>query len=218
MRVYHLTGAEHALSNLRHRRIKIARIEDLNDPFELRSISSTIGDVRRALELTRSQLVTNRGMLCFSAGWKNPVLWSHYGDRHRGIALGFDVATECLARVRYKPRRTPYDPGLMSPGGRNAEAAVLNLLTTKYTHWRYEDEWRAFLTLSDPDPETGKYFADFSDQISLREVIVGAASSVSRADVASALGDLATAVRTFRARLAFKSFTVVRQKKESLWL
>ena len=35
MRVYYLTGAQFALNNIALRRLKIARIEDLNDPFEL---------------------------------------------------------------------------------------------------------------------------------------------------------------------------------------
>ena len=25
------------------------------------------------------------GMLCFSKGWHNPVQWSHYTDKHKGI-------------------------------------------------------------------------------------------------------------------------------------
>ena len=35
MRVYYLTGVQFALSNLALRRIKIARLEDLNDLYEL---------------------------------------------------------------------------------------------------------------------------------------------------------------------------------------
>ena len=42
MRVYYLTGAPFALSNLALRRIKIARFEDLNDPFELLGVD--VGD------------------------------------------------------------------------------------------------------------------------------------------------------------------------------
>ena len=39
MRVYYLTGAQFALSNLALRRIKNARFGDLNDPFELLGVS-----------------------------------------------------------------------------------------------------------------------------------------------------------------------------------
>ncbi len=23
--------------------------------------------------------------------WSNPVIWAHYGDKHRGLCLGFEV-------------------------------------------------------------------------------------------------------------------------------
>jgi hypothetical protein len=35
MRLYHYLSEKHALDDLENKRLKIARIEDLNDPFEL---------------------------------------------------------------------------------------------------------------------------------------------------------------------------------------
>jgi hypothetical protein len=43
MRVFYLTGAQFALSNLALRRVKISRFEDLNDPFELLGINPESG-------------------------------------------------------------------------------------------------------------------------------------------------------------------------------
>jgi hypothetical protein len=40
-------------------------------------------------------------MLCFSRDWHNPVQWSHYADKHRGICLGFDVPDSLLVPVQY---------------------------------------------------------------------------------------------------------------------
>ena len=34
-RLYHLTSAEYAISNIVFNRLKVARFSDLNDPFEL---------------------------------------------------------------------------------------------------------------------------------------------------------------------------------------
>ena len=59
--------------------------------------------------------------------------------------------------------------------------------------------------------------SDFSDRLAIKQVIVGAVSSISRADIDEALGSLATEVETSKARLAFSSFNVVRQRKASLW-
>ena len=94
---------------------------------------------------------------------------------------------------------------------------MLGLLTTKYSHWRYEKEWRAFVTVEDRDPDTGLYFVDFSERLQLREVVVGALSTITRSELSDALGGLATEVQTAKARLAFQSFRVVRQRKAALW-
>jgi hypothetical protein len=217
MRVYHLVNRKHGLENLRLRRLKIAEIGELNDPFELRSISSSDSAIRHAFDQTRSQLAASRGMLCFSAKWNNPVLWSHYAEKHRGLALGFDIPNNSLAQVMYQRVRAPYDPAAIEAGGPAAEAYMLRPLTTKFSHWRYEGEWRAFLALDDRDPETGLCFADFSENIRLREVIVGAMSTVTRQELAEALGDLAPTVAVVKARLAFQTFKVVRQLKAALW-
>jgi hypothetical protein len=217
MRVFHFVNRCFGLENLRRRRLKIAEIQDLNDPFELRSLTSGDRVVRRAFDETRDALARKSGLLCFSSAWRNPVLWSHYADRHRGIALGFDVADECLTQVRYRRDRPPFDPAMLAGAQEAAEALMLELLTTKFSHWRYETEWRAFVSLNERDPDNGLYFMEYSEQIRLREVIVGAHSTISRDELAQSLGSLAPEIRTTKARLAFRTFDVVSQRKGVLW-
>ena len=50
-------------------------------------------------------MCANRGVLCFSRGWHNPLLWSHYGDKHRGVCLGFDVPNAHIVHVSYNSSR-----------------------------------------------------------------------------------------------------------------
>jgi hypothetical protein len=38
-RLYHFTSANYAFDDLRNRRLKIALLDDLNDPFELKSVN-----------------------------------------------------------------------------------------------------------------------------------------------------------------------------------
>lgn len=40
-RLYHFTAVKFALDDLRHARLKIAQISDLNDPFELRCMDTS---------------------------------------------------------------------------------------------------------------------------------------------------------------------------------
>jgi hypothetical protein len=79
-------------------RLKVARIDDVNDPFELQAMNCMRKDVRKAIADFRASQNEKIGLLCFSQAWKNPVLWSHYADRHRGICLGFDIDRTLAAR------------------------------------------------------------------------------------------------------------------------
>jgi hypothetical protein len=170
MRVYHILPAEHAISNLAFRRIKIARINDLNDPFELLGFDLANPDHHRGLMASKLSLHTTKGLLCFSKSWSNPVLWSHYGDKHRGICLGFDVPDNVGADVHYVTERPPIKELNLQMG--------LNWLFTKFRHWEYEEEWRAFVTLDESTAENGLFFYEFDEKIVLREVILGALCSI----------------------------------------
>jgi hypothetical protein len=54
IRVYHFVGAEYGLDDIRRRRLKIATIDDLNDPFELLP-SSADQTVRARFNIGRHQ-------------------------------------------------------------------------------------------------------------------------------------------------------------------
>ena len=156
------------------------------------------------------------GMLCFSANWSNPVQWSHYADFHRGVCLGFAISDQAeLYKVRYTKQRLKANERALDAEGPVATAHLIKLLSTKFSHWQYENEHRLFVPLSDKD-ERGYYFRNFGEAMQLREIIVGAMSEISRDEVASAVGDL-QGVKLVKARLAFRSFNVVKQRSTQLW-
>jgi len=217
MRIFHFVNREYGLQDLQLRRLKIATINDLNDPFELLGPATTDCDIRRAFEALKNQMANRFGILCFSRHWKNPVQWSHYADRHRGLCLGFEMPDDQLAIVTYSAKRPEPHHALLTRGHPNAHVEMLKLLSTKYSHWRYEREVRSFTTLDDADPKTNFYFMPFSENLVLKEVIVGYCSTVTRRELSNVLGDLTSKVATYKARLAFRSFTVVRQRNDSLW-
>lgn len=216
LRVYHFVGSEHGLDDLRKRRLKIATITDLNDPFELLPASPE-QTTRARFQNWRRQFDTVFGMLCFSRHWRNPVQWSHYAAKHTGLSLGFDIPAKILTRVRYTRNRLNPDVEMIERGGLDAQKEMLKVLATKYEHWRYESEVRFFTKLNDKDQDTGLYFAEFSSKLKLKEVIVGPLSSVSRDELKMALGDLASTVELCKARLAFRTYTITRQRNAALW-
>ena len=73
----------------------------------------------------------------------------------------------------------------------------------------------AFWAIKDPD--SGHYFYPFSDEMKIRQVLVGAEASVSRHDVEKALGDGNAHVERIKTRAAFQTFNVVRNRNQSLW-
>lgn len=220
MRVYHFIKAARGLEAIRRRRLKIARISELNDPFEFLQVASRDPKTRARYQYVKRGLSEYMGLLCFSENWHNPVQWSHYAESHRGICLGFDIAPAAgVRKVRYVRSRIKPNLRAMKAPGPEAQAHMLDLLTLKFQHWQYEQEHRLFVRLDDKEEESGLYFYDFgtSAEVKLKQVIVGAQSEVSSEQVSEALGDLAPKVGAGKARLAFRSFEVVRQRNQDLW-
>jgi hypothetical protein len=214
-RVYHFINREHGLLALKRRRLKVAIFEELNDPFELLGVASRDLSIRLAYERTKRGLSQYSGLLCFSGNWRNPVLWSHYADHHRGLCLGFDISGEMM-KVAYTHKRLQPDFTALKNGGDAALAHMRRVIATKFSHWRYEDEYRLFVKL-DAQDDGGLYFADFSESIALKEVIVGSRSAITRSELGEALSGLTSNVVVRKGRLAFQSFKVVEQRKKALW-
>ncbi len=204
MRVYHFIDEEFGLKVLREKRLKISKIMELNDPFEFLGMELSNPEFRKAMKSTKKQLSKTKGILCFSKTWTNPVQWSHYANNHKGICLGFDIPKNSLAKVNYVNERLAHD-------GHIDETLMTKFLTTKFSHWSYEQEYRAFLSLD--EEEDGFYYLSFSENLNLRQVIIGVRSSVTRAEVAKLVGK---GVEAFKARVAFRSFKIVRNKNQEL--
>jgi len=217
MRLYHFLGADHALGDLKQGRLKIARLDDLNDPFELLAAELRDKAMRRLFTETRAEIARTRGVLCFSRGWRNPLMWSHYADRHRGVCLGFDVPSGKFARIAYDAKRLPdILPKLLAGPIASQEQTMLKLLTTKFRDWKYEDEVRVFTTLDTVDPVNGLYFADFGDELVLKTVVLGSRFAGQAAEFVNACRGKYNGAKVFTARLAFRTFNIVERKGSAI--
>ena len=205
MRVYHFLSAKNALDDLTRRQIRLSKIHELNDPFELWCFAQDDRRIREALRRLKKKATQDYGMLCFSRRWHNPVLWSHYSDKHQGICLGFEVDEQILRPVRYVKRRVP----LQIPP---SEATMEQLLYTKYRDWCYEEELRTWHRLEECDA-TGQYFYSFDKKIQLRVVIAGPLCMTPKATIDEAVKDYGCVPRIIKARLAFTTFQVVENRQ-----
>lgn len=210
MRVYYFTKKEHGLENIKLSRLKISTFNKLNDPFELLGVELSDRNVRKAMQFEKNQFSSSHGLICFSEDWQNPVQWAHYADNHRGICLGFDVDDKLLKKVFYVKNRLKYK--LINPSEKNNK-----LLTTKFYHWSYEKEHRIIISIKNIEPKNGLYFEKFSDQIKLKEVIIGCQSELTQSDILKELKIKPSSVRIINTRPAFRQFKIVwdRSKKST---
>jgi Protein of unknown function (DUF2971) len=206
MLVYHFLPAKYALDDLARKRLKISELDDLNDPFELWCIAQENRRLRQALREWKKELAQQFGVLCFSVGWTNPVLWSHYADKHRGICLGFEVDERRIKPIQYVSERAEFQ---FPP----TEDSVGQLLFTKFRDWSYEEEMRGWFKLDERDNQTGHFFYPFDDAVRLREVIAGSLCELPKAAITEALGGNVGEVEIIKARLAFRTFKVVTQHR-----
>jgi hypothetical protein len=133
-------------------------------------------------------------------------------ERHKGTCLGFDIAHDIGLRgvetVVYEAKKLKLDDELNDANSLPTKLQA-RLLITKFEHWRYEQEVRFFVDLSNARKEGGMYFWPFDDRLRLREVILGPECPREQ------LGPIRALVRATnpgavvsRARLGFKFFEV----------
>jgi hypothetical protein len=200
MRVYKFLDAQYGLKSLAEKRLKISMVEDLNDPFELLPFGMTDKTKRQGLNAARKTWGMTRGVLCFSSDWRDPVIWAHYSDKHRGMCLGFEIPAKAGQRVRYIRERLSL-PEKLELDDANA------WIFTKYENWSYEKEIRCCATLD--EISDGKYFMDFGESLNLVEVIVGARCTLTKDQILDALQPLKY-VKLIKARPGFQRFEIVK--------
>lgn len=127
-------------------------------------------------------------LLCLSEEDRSILMWSHYGDQHHGVVLGFDSKkleaglSRPIERIQYQhdlpvlidhrewSRAIAF--GLPNPG---MGIAAIEWALTKHSDWAYEKEWR-FVTIAERG-ELGLYEDFRFPKGALAELSVGCKSS-----------------------------------------
>lgn len=186
------------------------RIDELNDPFELRPYDVTNPKVRWALENTRVNMAERFGLLCFSADWRDPLIWAHYSDKHKGLCLGFDIPPDTgnarTQKVDYIDSPLPFPANLLSLDTESRTSIAQKMIFTKYRNWEYEHEIRTWTDLEEE-------FFNFCGELRLVEVIIGAGCQASGREIERALGSMTGHVTLKKARAAHDRFGMVEDKE-----
>jgi Protein of unknown function (DUF2971) len=217
MRAYKFLDAKFGLENIKKRRLKQSRVSDLNDPFELRSYDVTDIVLRQTFLTTSEDVDKERGLLCFSADWKDPVIWAHYSHKHSGLCLGFEIPDikedpkSDAGYVKYVPQLLPFPANFEEMSEAEHDSFARSALFTKFKHWAYEKEIRVWSQLTNEDK--GFYFVPFGETMRLTEVIIGQKCKVLKSQIVSALGLLASDVKISKARAAYDKFEMVEDEE-----
>src|SRR5581483_5899540 len=187
MRLYKFLETKYAISNLLKNRIKISEYRDMNDPFELDGVILYCDELPHLVdEYRRSmmEVVRTGGAICFAGTYSEPLLWSHYADKHRGCCIGSDIAeSESLRETipcREKPRIRVDISGFSEAARRlrgqippeNVDREFDKLVSehvkitdavmlSKFAGWNYERERRLLIHLKEDQRDGDLYFAEF---------------------------------------------------------
>jgi hypothetical protein len=217
-RLYHFCPPDYVIENIANRQLKVSRFSKCNDPFELAAFSLKDGAVRKRHQEWLADTDKKHGLICFCRNWRSPVLWSHYADNHRGLCLGFDVRPDNYVDVRYASERLFPDISMENFFKHVGEDQISDIFATKFIHWSYEEEVRQLISFETEPDDSDICFYSYSDELQLRQVIIGPRSELCVEDIQGAIKDYGGGgVEIFQARLAFRRFEVVRQKDETLW-
>ena len=174
MRLFRYLDSAGALLTIEHKAFRVSRLHELNDPFEWR-VGATdliegaeyLGDA--AMEESLRDISSTVGVICFSAVPDEPVLWSHYADRHRGMVLEVEVSD--AAQMTYTDER-PHIQAAKVHDWAYLRAVVERLSRQKSRGWSYEQEYRQYVHLPSCDARGGHYYQKL-DQGVLKRVVVG---------------------------------------------
>ncbi len=90
----------------------------------------------------------DKGILSLASRYDCPLMWSHYGDQHRGLCLGYSLpgdSSDDLYEVNYEGNRNIFASQVkaMLDGDLQARTEVdAGVLLRKAPDWNYEKEWR----------------------------------------------------------------------------
>ncbi|WP_281932485.1 DUF2971 domain-containing protein [Roseibium album] len=220
-RLYYFTKANHAVCNIKRRRLKISFPDQVNDIFEMNPFD--FGQDRAARHAWK-KLIANvsekLGFISFSHHWSSPTMWGHYAADHSGVCCGFDIPEPYIKQIQYVPELRPFNSlALTDEEVFDSEAEYAR--STKSSHWEYESEWRLPAKLTEQEikdklqGKSERFFVPFGGNLRLREVIIGARSDTTSEQIRSALSSEDNVVIK-TARPSFRAYKIVEQRDPKL--
>lgn len=146
---------ERATAHAENRAVSEARNELANIAYNATDPEYTVNQAEAEGWLLVSQIQRElhrhyeRGVCCFSTTYSSPLLWSHYGEQHRGLCIGYGLERRPrpeMHRVVYGGSRSIRTSVLIAALVDESQTAKKELdrdvLLRKARGWSYEKEYR----------------------------------------------------------------------------
>ena len=218
--LYKYMSAKHLIENLQKNWIKVTTDKDVNDPFEFAPFSYE-GDIQKeTLKRCRDKLVANNGIISFVKKWDHPLMWSHYADNHRGVCLGYEVLKwGNIDDVIYSDGNMLL-PAVFENNDQQLPMQYQDLMLTKSSEWRYEEEVRHVVSLKEccqkDVADRPFYFYKTQTKYRLSEITLGMNCNKNLKKYPKALSKLNGTVEIFEAKKHDMMFWVDRTKIDLL--
>jgi hypothetical protein len=121
---------------LRDKRIYFSDPLDVNDPWDCKPFLKDAPD--RISHLLQAEVVKRR-IYCLTPFPENTLMWSHYGDKHRGIAIEFGKDNPLISKARPVSYSKDYPEWTWTAIW---DGNPLRVILNKSADWCYEREFR----------------------------------------------------------------------------
>ncbi|WNZ54068.1 DUF2971 domain-containing protein (plasmid) [Microbulbifer sp. MKSA007] len=220
MLLYNFVSDEFGRSNLENRRLKVSFPNAVNDLYEHKPFDFGSREVRKKWNQSIDLQSQTHGFVSFCEEWGSPAMWAHYANNHRGICCGFEVNDNLLTKMDYVDELRPFNIAALRDLTILADEMDY-ALQTKSSIWSYEREWRMHIKLGEEEILAKKaksqevFFADFNENMKLREIIIGVHSDITSEQIKDNL-DQKENVQIISARPSFREYKMVPQRQKAL--
>ena len=139
---------------LENKRLYFDSFRNMNDPYEIFTFIRKKGSNETFVDRNVKDKIK---ITCFTKQYNNYIMWSHYGLKHQGVCISFDIPLEenkdiqtlkvgndliIFSPVLYKPieisvTKKEFHSKIIKNG--------IEACRRKYSFWTYEEEYRAFI-------------------------------------------------------------------------
>ena len=187
--LYRFLDSDGGLNTVVSGKFRVGQLSKFNDPFEwqLGVTGITTAEEEKVADGIRSQhrpwVESWMGVLCFSESISDPVLWSLYADKHRGVAfeVKYPWKDDDIQKMTYSNERPVLDFNRLRKhrdvSGREEYLKLLlrRLINQKSSGFSFEREYRLSIDLNNRNRcrfHDGQYYWQLPDD-SLKRVILG---------------------------------------------